>query len=66
MNGFTKENLEIYENIDYWVSEANEILDNMIGGDKIRISLEFASYLRGFYLNCKKHGIWLSDNAPRD
>ena len=65
MNDFTKEELEIYENIDYWVTNAKDIMFNMIGDDEISSSLKISSYLRGFYLEGKKHGIWISNNAPR-
>ncbi len=51
--------------IDYWVNEAKEII-LMINGDEICSAFTIAAYLRSFYLEGKEHGIWLSNNAPRD
>lgn len=52
------------DSLDYWVSEANEVI-NMMDGDKISVSLNIAAYIRQFYVMGKRDGAWEYNNNPR-
>ena len=58
--------IEHRNTIEYWVSEANEILNMMDDVDAICSSLNIAAYLRRFYLEGKRHGVYEYNNNPRD